>query len=432
MMAARAIESVLRDGHALDPACFGGTAGIGKPDLAPRDRAFARLLTTTVLRHAGALRAVVGGFLTKPLSERNREVETVLMLGAAQLLYLDTPPHAAISLAVEHCRRVRGGQHLDKLVNAVLRRVAAEGKERLAALDPVRTGFPPWMLARWTEAYGEADARRIALASLQQAPLDISIKARAEAEEWARRLDGALLATGTVRLASPGRVDELAGFAEGAWWVQDAAAALPACLLGDVAGSAVADLCAAPGGKTAELAAAGARVTAVDISDQRARRIAENLSRLGLAADIVVSDILDWNPPRTFDAVLLDAPCTATGTIRRHPDILYLKREGDIEALTALQAAMIDRAQALVRPGGLLVYCTCSLEPEEGIAQIETALRRHPALERVPVEAQEAGGAPELVTPAGDLRTLPFHRLGPGPAAVGMDGFFAARLRKRG
>jgi 16S rRNA (cytosine967-C5)-methyltransferase len=301
----------------------------------------------------------------------------------------------------------------------------------LAAVDPVTASFPEWMFGRWVKAYGDTDARRIALASLQQAPLDISVKVRSEAAEWVGRLGGVALPTGTVRLAASGRVEDLAGFAEGAWWVQDAAAALPARLLGDVSGQTVADLCAAPGGKTAELAAAGASVTAVEISDQRARRIAENLARLNLKADIVISDILAWKPAQTYDAVLLDAPCTATGTIRRHPDILHLKRVADIEGLAVLQAAMIDHAVKLVRPGGLIVYCTCSLEPEEGVEQMEAALRRHPELERVPVRADELHGADEILTPTGDLRTLPFHRLGGDPIGAGMDGFFAARLRKR-
>ncbi len=276
---------------------------------------------------------------------------------------------------------------------------------------------------------GQQTARRIADASLREAPLDLSVKS--DAEGWAKRLGGSVLPTGTVRVEAGGRIEDLAGFDEGAWWVQDAAAALPARLLGDVAGLEVADVCAAPGGKTLQLAAAGARVTAVDVSPERLERVAANLERLKLDAGLVAADVAAWQPGRTFDAVLLDAPCTATGTIRRHPDILHLKRASDIAALETVQKSLLESAARLVKPGGLLVYCTCSLEPEEGSLQVERFLAAHPDFERVPIRAEEIGGAPEWLTAAGDLRTFPFHLDLGKEEMSGLDGFYATRLRRR-
>jgi 16S rRNA (cytosine967-C5)-methyltransferase len=426
-MAARTVAAVLTRGRALDDALVEAAGAEGGDRLEPRDRAFVRLLSSTVLRRTGELDAVMATYLDKPLAEKQRAVRIVLLLGAAQLLILATPPHAAISLAVELCRRTPGAGRFDKLVNAVLRRVSATGAERLRGLAGARLDIPRWLWDRWVAAYGEDVAERIAAASICEAPLDISVKADAAA--WAERLGGTLLPTGSVRLEAGGRVDELAGFAEGAWWVQDAAAALPAKLLGPVAGLSVADLCAAPGGKTAELAAAGARVTAVDVSQPRLARVRENLARLRLEAETLAVDIVGWQTDRRFDAVLLDAPCTATGTIRRHPDILHLKRSSDIAALSALQARLLERAVALVRPGGTIVYCTCSLEPEEGVRQIDSILAQG-GVERCPIRSDEVGGQSHLLTEAGDLRTLPFHHLGIGARSSGLDGFYAARLTK--
>ncbi len=426
--AAAAVAGVLLRGRALDDSF---STALGPSDverLEPRDRAFARLLASTVLRRSGELQTVVASFLEKPLAEKHREVGVVMLIGAAQLLFLATPPHAAISLAVEQCRRTPGGMHLDKLVNAVLRRVANDGPQRLAALDTARVNVPDWMWRRWAKAYGEDTARRIAVASQTEAALDISVKD--DVAGWAQRLGGTALPTGSIRLATGGRVEDLPGFADGAWWVQDAAAALPARLLGHVAGQRVADLCAAPGGKTARLASAGAHVTAVDLSSLQLARVTENLKRLRLDAEIVAADILTWQPDRPFDAVLLDAPCTATGTIRRHPDIPHLKREFDVAALAEVQSKLLERAVSFVRPGGTLVYCTCSLEPEEGVDQVERLLAAHPEMTRQPISADEFGGAAEWITAAGDLRTLPFHHAGTGEHAAGMDGFYAARLRK--
>lgn len=427
-LAVRVIAAVIEQHRPLEEAL--ASASRGENDgLEARDRAFARLIIATAVRRHGELGAVLKTFLAKPLPERRGALWPILLSAAAQLLMLETPPHAAISMAVDQCRADPHAQHFTGLANAVLRRVATEGSAILAVLDAVASNIPPWMLKRWREHYGHDLAHRIAEACLREAPLDISCKSAPEA--WAKRLSGLALPTGSIRLAAAGRIEDLAGYAEGAWWVQDAAAALPARLFGAVAGLDVADLCAAPGGKTAELAAGGARVTSVEQSGERAKRLTENLARLSLNAEIVVADAAAWQPGRTFDAVLLDAPCTSTGTIRRHPDILHLKRETDVAQLAEIQARLIANAAGLVKPGGLFVYCTCSLEPEEGEGQISTFLDRSSGFERVPLTAGESGLAAEWISKAGDLRTLPVHLPHADPAFSGMDGFFACRLRRR-
>jgi len=423
MAAVRLLSAVLHERRSLDEAI---AQEFHSEALAPRDRALARLIVATVLRRLGELEAILSGFLKKPLPARQGNVWPILLSGAAQLLFLATPPHAAVGLAVEQARKDRIARRYDRLVNALLRRLAREGTSVLEGRDGIRLNVPDWQFERWCKAYGAADARRIAEASLCEAPLDIAVKEQPEA--WAERLGGIVLPTGSVRLQSGGRIEDLPGFAEGAWWVQDAAAALPARLLGSVEGLSVADLCAAPGGKTAELAAAGAVVTAVDVSADRLARLRSNLERLKLKAELVEADAATWAPGRTFDAVLLDAPCTATGTIRRHPDILRLKRPGDADALAALQARLLDNAVRLVKPGGLIVYCTCSLEPVEGVEQINRLLAREPRLAGVPIEPGTCGIAPDWLTPDGDLRTLPFHLPHERKELSGLDGFYAARL----
>ncbi len=428
-LAVALIEGVLGRSQSFDEAFSAAEkAGLVAP-LEPRDRAFARLVAATVLRRQGELDALIGAFLEKPLPGRTGALNSILLAGAAQVAMIGTPAHAAISLAVDQTRADRRASRFAGLVNAVLRKVAAEAQDRLPAMDRTALNIPEWMLVRWREAYGDETARGIAEASLQEATLDLTVKA--DAAGWAEKLGGTLLATGSVRLTGGGRVDELPGFAEGAWWVQDAAAALPARLLGDVTGKSIADICAAPGGKTAQLAAAGAIVVAVDRSEDRLTRLNENLARLGLAAETVAADAATWQPGRAFDAVLLDAPCTATGTIRRHPDILRLRRSGDIAQLADIQKRLLAHAASLVRPGGTLVYCTCSLEPEEGPAQVASFLAAHPGFERVPIAAAEIGAAADWISPEGDLRTLPCHVVPGDTSGTGLDGFYAARLRRR-
>ncbi len=427
-IAADILDGVLRRKIALDEQLSGKAAHPGLAALADRDRALMRRLTATVLRRLGTLRHRLGGFLDKGFPADAPRVETILLIGAAQILWLEVPDHAAVDLSVRLAQADRRAARYAGLVNAVLRRVA-QSRDTAQPANATRD-TPKWLLARWTKRYGADTARAIAAANGHEPALDLTVKY--DAESWAERLRGRVLPTGTVRTLAHGAISLLPGFDEGAWWVQDAAASLPARLLGDVRGKAVADLCAAPGGKTAQLAFAGARVTAVDRSAARLARLRDNLARLSLEAETVAADVLEWQPPdaASFDAVLLDAPCSSTGTIRRHPDVPWLKSEADIAVLTSLQRRLLDRAVELLKPGGTLVYCVCSLEPEEGEHQIAALLARDPRVGRAPVAAREVAGRAEFVTADGDLRTLPPHLPDPDPRWGGLDGFYAARLTK--
>ncbi len=443
------LTDILHDGRALGDALaqrFDNRADA----LEPRDRALARATATTALRYARPLREVLARYLTKPLQAKHRRVDLILLASAAQILEQDIAPHAVISLAVDLTRERSGDARLDKLVNAVLRRLADAKADWPALKDRAGAAacLPDWMRARWQADYGADLTERIAEASLQQAGLDISVKA--DPADWARRLGARRLATGSLRLVPGGRIEELAGFEDGAWWVQDAASALPARLLGPVAGRHVLDLCAAPGGKTAELASAGALVTAVDAGAERQERTRANLRRLALEAEIVTADILDWQPPGPADLILIDAPCSATGTIRRHPDILHLKRESDQAELVALQSRLLARAFGFLAPGGTLVYCTCALERAEGEDRVAAFLASEPAALRKPISAGEAGIPAEWIDGNGDVRILPTYDppvvedsdapaaaagADPGAAASipgGIDGFFIARITRLG
>jgi len=397
---------------------------------APSDRAFTRAIVSTVLRRKGQIDDALDRFVSAPLPDSRGMLDNILLVAGAQLLFMDTPGHAVINIAVDQARRDRGARRFAALVNAVLRRVAAASSEILAEQDAARLNTPDWLWDRWAANYGDDAARAIAAQHMLEPPLDLSVKA--DPEGWAHRLGGVALPTGSVRLAGRGRIEALEGYSEGGWWVQDAAAALPARVLGNIAGQRVADLCAAPGGKTAQLAQAGAKVTAVDQSPKRLKRLRENLSRLGLEAEAVAADATSWQPSVLFDAVLLDAPCTATGTIRRHPDIVHLKRPADLEKLAALQTRLLDNAVTLLRPGGCLVYCTCSLEPEEGINQIEHLLEKHPEIRLEPIDTTRLGVPDAWLRPPGVIRTLPHQMPADDPALSGIDGFFIAKLQKIG
>lgn len=393
--------------------------------LEPRDRAFVRMLVATTLRRLGQIDAAIQGSLAKQGQQLKAVVQDILRLGAAQLLFLGTPAHAAVDTAVELA--VARKQHPYKgLINAVLRRLDRERATILADQDAGRLNTPDWLWLSWRKAYGTALTRAIVETHLGEAPLDITVKGDAAA--WAERLSATLLPTGSLRRTAGGQVTELSGFDEGGWWVQDAAAAIPARLFGDLSGRDAIDLCAAPGGKTAQLAAAGARVTAVDRSDKRLVRLSENMARLGFGGQVstVTADATEWRPDAPVDAVLLDAPCSATGTIRRHPDVARLKSEEDVEKLGRIQSRLLYRAVDMLKPGGTLVYCTCSLQPEEGENQITNLLYRRPEMQVVPVTADEVGGLSDLLTADGYVRCTPGHLAEIG----GMDGFFAARLRR--
>jgi 16S rRNA (cytosine967-C5)-methyltransferase len=416
------LGAVLRRRKTLDDG-FEGHRRAGS--LAARDRAFVHALTATALRRKGEIDAVLGHFLTRKLPRSAGTTDLILLAGAAQLLFMDVPAHAAIDLAVTLAERDPDARHFAKLVNAVLRRVAVEGAGLLPGLDAPRLDTPDWLWRRWLSAYG--DARAIAAAHLEEPPLDLS--AKGDAAQWAERLGGILLPTGTIRIkAMAGAIEELPGYRDGTWWVQDAAAKLPALLLGDVANKRVLDLCAAPGGKTAALAAAGAHVTALDRSPPRMERLSTNLARLTLKAETVIADALDYAPEARFDCVLLDAPCSATGTIRRHPDLPHIKDETQIAALASLQTRLLDHAASLMRESGMIVYCTCSLEPEEGEMRVARFLEDNRGFARLPVTPAELAGARQFINADGDLRTHPAMTIGGEP---GFDGFFAARVVRR-
>ncbi|MBI1986031.1 MAG: methyltransferase domain-containing protein [Rhodospirillales bacterium] len=391
--------------------------------LAVRDRAFARNLAATTLRRLGQIDALVDHALERPLPRKAAHVANVLRLGITQILFLGTPPHAAVATAVNLAQTLGHG-HLKGLVNAVLRRLVREGQALLMAQDAARLNTPDWLWQSWSAAYGEPVCRAIAEAHLAEAPLDITVKDDAPA--WAEKLEAKMLPTGSLRRAPGGNITALPGFVAGAWWVQDAAAALPAGFLGDVAGRRVIDLCAAPGGKTAQLAARGARVTAVDRSPKRLTRLRDNLDRLGLEAELVAADVVDWRPGEPADAVLLDAPCSATGTIRRHPDVARLKTPDDMATLSKAQHRLLISALEMVAPGGYIVYCACSLQPEEGPERIARLIGSGVLAVPVPIRPAEVGGLGELLTADGTLRSLPSQLANLG----GIDGFYAARLRR--
>jgi len=428
-IAADILDGVLHKHRTLDEQLDGAAAHPGLKTLSDRDRALMRRLVATILRRLGTLGHVLSRLLDRGVPTDAPRAQSALLIGAAQILWMDVPDHAAVDLSVRLAQSDRRAAKYAGLVNAVLRRCAREGHALIEEVETQTLDVPPWLLARWVAHYGETVAREIALAIGHEPSLDITVKS--DAAQWATRLHGETLPTGSLRTLLQGSVTMLPGFAEGQWWVQDAAAALPARLLGDVAGKAIADLCAAPGGKTAQLAHAGARVTAVDRSPGRMARLRDNLARLSLEAETVVTDAAEWqggNPSGGFDGILLDAPCASTGTIRRHPDVAWLRQETDIVTLAALQKRLLQKAVALLKPGGTLVYCTCSLEPEEGEQAIAALLAAESGVRRMPIDAGEVAGLAEIVTADGDLRTLPCH-LG---EIDGIDGFYAARLVRVG
>jgi len=423
------VDGVLHRRRTLDDQLDGTGAHPGLKALADRDRALMRRLVATVLRRLGTLGHVLSRLLDRGIPTDAPRAQSALLVGAAQILWMEVPDHAAVDLSVRLVQADRRAAKYTGLVNAVLRRCAREGASLVEEVKSQALDLPPWLLARWVAHYGEATAKAMAHALGHEPSLDITVKSNAA--EWASRLHGEMLPTGTVRTLLQGSVTMLPGFTEGEWWVQDAAAALPVRLFGDVAGKNIADLCAAPGGKTAQLALAGAKVTALDRSPARMARLRDNLARLALEAETVVADAIEWpGGADGFDGVLVDAPCTSTGTIRRHPDVAWLRQEADIAALAVLQGRLLRKAAGLLKSGGSLVYCTCSLEPEEGEDAITALLAAEPGLRRVPVEPKEVAGLSDIITPGGDLRTLPSHLPHADPRLAGLDGFYAARLVK--
>ena len=385
--------------------------------LSARDRAFARALVMATLRRLGPIDSALQARVKKAPPDK---VVQVLRLGVAQAFVLKTPAHAAVTTSVDLIAQDRGLVMFKGLVNAVLRGLVREPPE----LDDPELLAPSWLYARWRAVYSIEGAREIAAMIAEEPATDLSFKDPAQAPALAAALEGEVLPGGSLRTFKRGDISTWPGFAEGAWWVQDAAAAIPARLLNVQLGETALDMCAAPGGKTLQLAAAGARVAAIDRSAPRLKRVTENLARTGLSAETIAADAATWPDKRTFDAVLLDAPCSATGTFRRHPDVLWAAKPSDVAGLAAVQSKLLDAAARRTRPGGRLVYCVCSLEPEEGEGQVAAFLGRTPGITLDPITAGEAGAPAASVRPDGTLRILPHHTAG------GTDGFYVARFRK--
>ena len=439
LAAIQLVDAVLRQRRPLNAAFDEGAAGQGSAaillGLAARDRAFARLLAATTLRRLGQIDAVIGACLDKPLLPSAAFVSAALRIGVAQLVFLDIAPHAAVDASVALVKDQT--PKLSGLVNAVLRRVVREGAAMIEGHDAAKMNTPRWMWRAWTRAYGGETAAAVGEAHLaDHPPLDLTLKefTPAAAEDWSERLGARVLPTGSMRRDGGGRIQDLPGFAEGAWWVQDAAAALPARLLIGalraagipVEGADALDLCAGVGGKTGQLAAAGLRVTALDSSEERIATLRANLERLGLEAQTIVGDVRTYRPAGAVSAILLDAPCTATGTLRRRPDVAFLKKQHDVTALADLQAALLRSAVRSLAPGGVLVYAVCSLQPEECAQQIRRLLEERPGeLQRLlPIAPAEVPGLGQAITANGELQTLPCHMAEVG----GVDGFFVSRL----
>jgi 16S rRNA (cytosine967-C5)-methyltransferase len=415
--AARLVLGVTEGRTALSDQIAGGALS----HLPPPGRARAQRLALATLRLIGPADHVLKPFLRRAPPAF---VRAVLRLAVVEVLAEGAPAHGVVHDAVDIMRSAgRKTEGFAAVVNAVLRKATATPPGAFAALPP--QPLPGWLRGRLMSAWGKAATMAMERAQAAGTPLDLTPR-DGDAAALAARLGGEVLPTGSVRLVEPGQVSELPGYAEGEWWVQDAAAALPAKALGVRPGERVLDLCAAPGGKTLQLAAAGAEVTALDLSAPRMERLAENLRRCRLNATMIVADALHWQPDAPFDAVLLDAPCSATGTIRRHPDLPFVKDSAGLKGLFALQSALIDRALSFLGPGGRLVFATCSLLPDEGERQTAAALARHPGLAADRAAVALPGTDPAWATPEGGLRLRPDY----WPDRGGMDGFYLAVVRR--
>ncbi len=420
MVAAKAVHAVLTQGQPLETA-LSSQAAFDRLD--SRDRAFARLMVATVFRRMGQIDHVLKQFLKRPAPAFPM---ALLRIGAAQLMFLKTPAHAAVGETVMLAKRSGKTRGFAGLINAVLRRTAEQGAA-LAAQLPPKSNIPAWIYNSWEKAYGRSQAQRMAAMLIKDPPLDLNVKSTPEI--WAEQLSGQALFAHTVRLDQASNVPDLAGFSQGEWWVQDLAATLPVLSMGDIKGKQVLDMCAAPGGKTLQLATQGAQVTALDKSETRMARVRDNLERTGLKARLIVTDALTWQADTDFDIILIDAPCSATGTYRRHPDVLYNKNPKMVQALQKIQRQLLNHAATQLKPGGEIVYCTCSLQPDEGEAQIKRFLSQNPNFTIASPECSSAGLIADVIkpTPDGYIRALPHFISEKG----GMDGFFSVRLMKQ-
>ncbi len=390
--------------------------------LPPQGKARAQSLATDTLRNLGRIDIIIDQFMQKepPISVRN-----ALRLATCELIVDKIPPHAAVDAVVRLVKNNRQTTRMAGMANAVARRISENGAEIWKELEP--TPLPPYLSKPIRKAYGKDVLAAIEQAHENGAPIDITLQSAADTDDLAEALEASVLSTGSLRLFKWGQISTMPGFEEGAWWVQDASAAIPATLLGDITGKNVLDICAAPGGKTMQLAAAGADVTAIDLSKHRMERVQENLTRTKLSAELVVADVLTYKPEQQFDAILLDAPCSATGTIRRHPDLPYVKAELSLQPVLDLQKQMLARAATWLKPEGIMVFCTCSLLPQEGEGQVAGFLESHPDFEQVAVNPENHGLQSDWIDKMGGMRLRPDFWADRG----GMDGFYAAILKKR-
>ncbi|HEU4839056.1 MAG TPA: RsmB/NOP family class I SAM-dependent RNA methyltransferase [Micavibrio sp.] len=421
--ALRALEKILGQKKMLDTVLIEERYFA---DLPVRDRPLVRMMVSTVLRRKGQLDDLIARALDRE-APRPETLKWILYLGIAQILFMDVANHAAVDTSVTLAGEA-GLEGKKGFVNAILRRMTNEGNGWLDAQDAAALNVPAWLYRQWIASYGIVRAKDIANALLQQAPLDITAKQSVDQTQLAKDLSAKILPTNSLRREEGGLVEELTGFSSGYWWIQDAASALPVKLMGNLIGRTVLDMCAAPGGKTMQLADAGAKVIALDRNANRMKDLRANLARMGMESGVecVIEDGAVWNPRQTFTHILLDAPCTATGTARRHPDLLSLKSEKDQTALVATQERLLNNAARLLEAGGMLVYCTCSLQKAEGEDQVENFLKSHANFKRVPVRREEFGGMDGFVNSEGDVRVLPYLMKEEG----GMDGFFISRLQK--
>lgn len=424
--ATRLLGAVIEKHTSLDGLTDNNNGHPQYMELEDRDRSLVRAILGAALRNRGTIETAIGQMIDRPLPENAVALKHLLHVAAAQILYLDVPDRAAVDLAVTAANNDPRNRRFASMVNAVLRRLSREK-------DTFKSGasnVPEWFEQTLISAYGKDKAQAILDIQAKEPPIDLTVKG--DPAVWAAKLGGIALPTGSVRLGTvEGSLTELPGFAEGDWWVQDTAASLPAKLFGDIKDQRVADLCAAPGGKTAQLAYAGAKVTALDLSANRLKRLRGNLERLGLVAETVEANLSAYNPAEPFDAILLDAPCSSTGTVRRHPDVPWTKTPEDVRKLANLQARLLDHAVTIVRPGGIVVFSNCSLDPLEGETVSRDLLAKNPAIELVPVTKEEVGGLAELITPEGFVRSTPADLAHENLALSGMDGFFAARFRRK-
>ena len=412
---------VLRSGQAFDIAF---TQNKDLNLMSSRDRAFIYNLCLTTLRRLGQIDELIQTYLDHPIPHNAQYVTDILRIGACQILFLNVANHAAVFTCVELTRKKGYSAHI-KLVNAVLRGLTRNGTSLVTKQDENFLNIPRWLWNSWLVAYGEVNCREIAAAHLRGGALDLSTFG--DPNTYSKLLNGKVLPPGTVRIYTKGPIGGLPGFQNGKWWVQDLAARMVAALAGDISEKSVLDLCAAPGGKTAYFAAGGGNVTAVDRSKVRIRRLKENLDRLQLTAKIIQEDALTWRPRKTADVVILDAPCSGTGTARRHPDVLWTKTETDVIKLVDLQKRLLKAASEMVAPGGILIFATCSLQPEEGGDHMNAFLENHPNFSLFPVTSDDVYGHDELISAPGVFRSLPCHFGSEG----GMDGFFAARFQRK-